>query len=677
MGRLVTGDINTLFNGVSRQPDVVRLPSQVEHADNTLLSVVTGGFSKRMHTEHLASLAGASAATDYAVHTIFRSNTEQYLVLLSDGGIVIYNALTGAAETIAALAADATAYLAAGGAPAKFRFVTVGDTTYIVNNAVTAAMGTGVAPGSLTGTRQTFDDLPVASGTGNIYRIRGDDSSGFSQYYVIDDAATNTWQEVARPGQVVQLNATTLPYALTKSGGTWTLQAAVWPNRDVGDTTTVPRPNFIGRKIQDIFYHRNRLGVLATDTVYPFRAGSATNVWPTSSVLVLDTDPFTLSAPSEHSPTLAFAVTFRRALFVNAESDQFEVSSDGTFTPTNAAIDLATSYNANTTARPTRMGDELYFAGNLSASSVLWEYFVDDDSVGSTAVNVTKHVQGYLPSSIKTLTASAVAGRLFALSTEDPTHVYVYSLFWDGSEKIQSAWCRWAFGEDVIGMAVLEDWLYLVMDRGTAVTLERVAVDSLENPEPLLDRRVSLTGAYDAGTGLTTWTIPYAHGSDGDLVLGELFTNEFGRILTITYASATTVTAVGDFSAHPAYFGYTYRMLVTLSRLYYRERTELPVQRGRLTLRDIVFSFKNSGFFEVRVTPIGRPTKVKQMTGRILGSSTNVVGAVNNISGEMTAGVRSNAATVQIDIVNDSIWPCTISSASWKGHFNEITRQEP
>jgi len=46
MGRLVEQPIPYLFNGVSRQPSVVRLPSQVEEAENLSMSVVTGGISQ-------------------------------------------------------------------------------------------------------------------------------------------------------------------------------------------------------------------------------------------------------------------------------------------------------------------------------------------------------------------------------------------------------------------------------------------------------------------------------------------------------------------------------------------------------------------------------------------------------------------------------------------------------
>ncbi len=45
MGRLVEGQIPQIFNGVSRQPNSVRFPGQVQEAENVIFSVESGGFS--------------------------------------------------------------------------------------------------------------------------------------------------------------------------------------------------------------------------------------------------------------------------------------------------------------------------------------------------------------------------------------------------------------------------------------------------------------------------------------------------------------------------------------------------------------------------------------------------------------------------------------------------------
>ena len=60
MGRLINQQIDSLYQGVSRQPDPVRLPGQVEEADNVAFSVVTGGVSKRPGMEKVSELLPAA-----------------------------------------------------------------------------------------------------------------------------------------------------------------------------------------------------------------------------------------------------------------------------------------------------------------------------------------------------------------------------------------------------------------------------------------------------------------------------------------------------------------------------------------------------------------------------------------------------------------------------------------
>lgn len=672
MGRLVTGEISTFFNGVSRQPDIVRLPSQVEESDNTVLSVVSGGFSKRMPSEHLDVLTDLSSGTAYKVKSIYVSSTEQYIAVFANGSYEIYDALTGTKETQSGNAFGT--YLNTD--PSNLQAVTIGDTTFVVNTTVVTAFDTGTVAHSLNGTKQTFADLPATPATNDVWRIRGDDSSGFSQYYV---RWTGTdWEEWAKPGQYNQLNGATMPHILVKSGGNWSLQEATWDDRTVGDRTTVPDPIFLGKTISDVFFFKKRLGLLAGENTYYSRAGETFNFWPTSSVIVLDTDPFGHQAPSDNTAKLNFAVPFRKVLFTTSDSDQFEVSTSDLFTPSEASIDQATSYDASGDARPAKLGNELYFAGVLNNKSVLFEYFFDEQSVGTTAVDVSKHVGGYIPANIKDITSASNAGRIFMRTTDDPDALYVYSVYWDGTEKIQSAWNRWVFeGDSVLGIGVLGDYLYMVIDRATEICLERVPVDILESPVPLIDRKTDVTGSYNAGTGLTTWTLPYNHNDEVTGVLSSSFTGEFGRVLNLTHVQGggneKTVTAIGDFSANAVHFGLTYQMTVTLSKLYLRTSQEVPQLRGKLVLRDLEVEFKDSGYFEVAVTAKGRTEKVKKMTGRIIGDANNVIGELNNISGSFRAPVHTAARTADIHIRNPSIWPCTIANASWKGFFNETT----
>jgi hypothetical protein len=85
MGLLREQTIPTFFEGVSRQPDSIRFPGQVEEGVNVSFSVETGGFSKRPGTEARYQVFPASN-DEHRLHLINRSPTEKYTMVHKGSG---------------------------------------------------------------------------------------------------------------------------------------------------------------------------------------------------------------------------------------------------------------------------------------------------------------------------------------------------------------------------------------------------------------------------------------------------------------------------------------------------------------------------------------------------------------------------------------------------------------
>lgn len=99
MGKLVEQSIKTLYQGVSRQPDPVRLPGQVEEANNILVSVVTGGFESRPASRHISKFDGIAPGDEPAVYAYSRDNLEQYMIIINNGDLKVYD-LDGVEKTV-------------------------------------------------------------------------------------------------------------------------------------------------------------------------------------------------------------------------------------------------------------------------------------------------------------------------------------------------------------------------------------------------------------------------------------------------------------------------------------------------------------------------------------------------------------------------------------------------
>lgn len=686
MGKLVEQPLKTFFNGVSRQPPNVRLANQLEQADNVMPSVVTGGFEKRPPTQHIRTLTELSAGATTFAHFINRDASEQYLVAITSGAVRVFTLATGVAQTVNTPAADATTYITTGAPDTALRATTIADSTMIVNTGMATAMA-AAGSGTVTGAVQKFSDLPAAGpSNGLIYKVQGDQGSDFSAYFVQSNGSV--WNEVANPNGANAFNKATFPYRLVRNaGGDWTLAQAAWTDRIAGDNTSVPQPQFIGKTLSDVAYFRGRLALLGDEYVYFSQAGDVFNLWPEHAYTDIASDPIELSAGTTSVNLLKYAVPFRKALFVTSDKAQFEVGGEQRLTPDTAALDLTTSYQIDDGARPALMGDQLYFVGKAQGRAVVYEYFYNGDSFSNVAADVTKHVEGYVPGDVRAITASTLGNRAFFLSNQERNALYVYTSYWNGEEKVQSAWSRYVFGADttatyIVGAAVVGDFVYLLVRRNnTEMALERFAVSaevavSGLGFSPLLDRRTTLTGTYDAVNDWTTWTTPYAHANAAEVVLGAGFTGRVGKRLTgLTYPTSTTVRVAGDFSAASVYVGIAYNMQAELSPQYVRSEDGVALTSGLCIMRTMSLNFKSSGHIKATVYPKARDPKVFRMSGRVLGDGLTVGTTPILDKGTFQFRVDSRADTARIVIENDTPYPSVITSGHWVGFYNNVPKQ--
>lgn len=798
MGAKVSGVVPTLFGGVSRQPQHVRTPNQVQEMTNAFPSVVTGGFEKRPCTKFVADLTQLDPTKSWKIHGINRSASEHVFVAFQLGStpdVLVFDADTGAAKTVVigdtireflvdqdginntniievggvdyekqlAFASGETTFswtyemsdgtavfkvegsadgvtwndiatgktgtsgsfsttigAAAAGDHNYVRFTmttgagagtdtisiratfqdltyllgttdtdlwvtSVADYTFIANRRETTRMGPS-ATGTLTGTYQTFGDLPAASGSGNIQKVIGNNTDDFSGFYVKDDTGS-VWTETVDPVGVNAFDESTLPHQLVRSadGGTYTFSAATWTDRLVGDAELTPQPGFIGGVINDIIFYRNRLGFLSDETCYLSQAGDVFNLWPEKATDVLDSDPIERGATTDQVNILQFARVFRKVMFLTSANAQFELESgEGrALTPSTADLNQATTYRASRIARPNVVGDVLYFPSEVEDQSVVYEYSFQDTSFSNTATDVSRHIRTYLPSSIEKMTGDSAAQLMVVKTTAEDNTLYVYSTFFDGAEKIQSAWSKYTYGtnEVIHGFEMFDGALHICIERDDGniyletQSLGREQVATGMPWMPLVDQRAEITGSYDSGTNLTTWTTTWDNEGDAEVILGADFTVP-GQQLTMSYPTSTTMTAVGDWSAGDAYCGRPYTMTVELSKIFLRE-DNAPILNGRLQLQDITLLVENTGYYKLQITSDGgRAVKSETYEGKVLGGGLQVDDASVLDADSQRHIIHSRGPDTKIEIINATAAPSVITSLQWRGFFNELSRQE-
>ena len=88
---LISSTIPNLINGVSQQPAALRLSSQAESVVNCMSSPVEG-LKKRPPMNHVARLfTGSAGSTRPFTHIVDRDGNIQYLILIQDGAIKVFD----------------------------------------------------------------------------------------------------------------------------------------------------------------------------------------------------------------------------------------------------------------------------------------------------------------------------------------------------------------------------------------------------------------------------------------------------------------------------------------------------------------------------------------------------------------------------------------------------------
>jgi len=400
-----------------------------------------------------------------------------------------------------------------------------------------------------------------------------------------------------------------------------------------------------------------------------------------------------------------------------SDQTQFQLNHREIFSGGTVSLDVTTQYPMIPGVRPAPSGSDVYFASDGSGWGAIREYFVNTDGITNDAADVTAHVQQYIPFGIHTLAASSEFNSVFVLTDGAPNRIYTYQYYWKSeTEKAQSAWHHWEFpAEDTfLSAAPLGGWLYLLVDRTDGTYLERLPMfyGGLAGGlafQVYLDRRVTITGTYDAALDKTTFTLPYAlptgHRESFKAVLGVEYASQ-GASITPTWTSSTTFTVLGDFTAGPVVCGLVFNSTYTFSRQHPQNSRGEAIHSGRLQLKTFSVYFSDTSYFKATVRPYGEnsqtiytrefPTRrvgvlgmgviVPQFSlmtdelGNVIvdemgnGIAVSEGGPPPFVEGKATFGVQANAAEAFVTLESESYLGFCFNSAEWEGLYHNRAR---
>ena len=141
---LINTSVPNLIQGVSQQPDTLKYDGQCKEQINAYSSV-SDGLKKRPNA-NLVKYDATEVGENAFVHTINRSESEKYLMVITPSTLTVHN-LTGSGTmryndgSTTPIALSSTApYLATSNPRENLKAITVGDNTWIVNKTITTQM---------------------------------------------------------------------------------------------------------------------------------------------------------------------------------------------------------------------------------------------------------------------------------------------------------------------------------------------------------------------------------------------------------------------------------------------------------------------------------------------------------------------------------------------------------
>ena len=504
-----------------------------------------------------------------------------------------------------------------------------------------------------------------------------------------------------------------------------------YATRQAGDDFTNPFPSFVGSTINDVFFFKNRLGFL-TDTAVVFsEADEYFNFFRTTTQQLLDSAPIDVGLSHTKVAVLQHALPFQEKLMLFSNNSQFVLRGADILSPKTVAISPVTEYDITDGINPLALGSYIYFPFKRGQYEGVFEYFVDNNTEVFEAEEITSQVPKYIPSDIRAMAGSASESMVLLQNATDLKTLYVYKYFWSSKEKIQSAWQKWEFDDNVTGFDFIDSTLYLILNGQQLVEMpvENALTDEGLDYTLLLDNRVDgsvPTVSYDSQTNRTTISgIPFSvtttnttvftkGGSERNVVAAPStssveiegflasYVKHSGTIYkcveTHTSSASDTPGSSAKWSAStdvPSapnwsdagvlynkddYFvvGKPYNMLYRFSN----QALKQPTERGGKSASDYTFQnirngsieYADSGHFTVEVTPRFRDTYTYIYNPTLL-SSISTLDRFTPESGHFRFGVQCRPEEATIEVKSSSALPVKLLAAEFESMVASRSRR--
>lgn len=293
-----------------------------------------------------------------------------------------------------------------------------------------------------------------------IIEVTGKSGDDFTNYYL--GWTGEKYKEVMKEGIEYEIDKTTFLAKLVRNAdNSFTLSFIEdLADRTVGDNDSNPLPSFIGRKISNMFFFRNRLALASDESVCFSEVGNAVNFFATTVMEVKDNDPIDIDVDSSTVAFINHCSVVGGSITLWTQNQQFICAGADAFTPKTARIKQVSSYDCSTIIPPVNADNQVIFFSEKGEKLEVYDYAT---SVGeadtSTANSISLQLKKYLPSNINKAVINDKHNIL--LLTNNSNIVYGYKYHIQNNTKSISSWFTFTLPVEVVQLTSLEDDIYI------------------------------------------------------------------------------------------------------------------------------------------------------------------------------------------------------------------------
>lgn len=325
----------------------------------------------------------------------------------------------------------------------------------------------------------SITDLPLYCKNGFVTKVIGGDDTA-DDYYVKfitkdnSDIGNGYWVETVGFDIVKGYDADTFVHELLLTGeNEFTFRPLEVTDRLVGDDATNSLPSFVGNLINNVFFYRNRLGILSNDKVILSEAGLGIkkddgiinyNFFRTTVQTLLDSDPIDITVATDKITNLRSAIPFQDNLILFSDNTQFSLDTGGQLlSPNTVSVSPLTEFDSDSAINPRVIGDSVYFPVDKTEYLEMREYLINKTTESYESFTITNAIPTYIPAGIRDLTYSTTQSCIALTSGTDLKTIYIYKFLNLNGKKVQNSWSKFTVPFDVHGLNFEKDVLTVMM----------------------------------------------------------------------------------------------------------------------------------------------------------------------------------------------------------------------